>query len=319
MTTAVDTTGLIAPVIQAYLENPEKRFDERVLAEARVALERMLLRQLMQTRADRKGIQHNTLFSGSCARKAYNTYHGAAGEPLAARAMLKFLMGDTGEILIGVMAALAGLDMGLNNEELFITGQDGVKVPVHPDFLLHVNPEHFNVETKTCDTYTFDQWKEQGGPDDTWGYRTQASVEIAAWREAGWAVNDTLFVAISTGSRQGSIAEWRIPYEPELVAGWHARRALALGPELPPIPYTLEPEVQYKAGKELDELVKPQASPRVNVKGNIYGWDVKTGRKLLPLPCSYCSYKQTVCYPNAVMELQGDKPVWVMPTIGGTP
>lgn len=307
---AVKTEGLIAPVIQAYLENPEKSFSERVLSEARTAFERMVTRQLMETRPDRAGIEHNTLYSHPCSRKAYLTYHGAPREPLQARALVKFLMGDTGEILIGVMAALAGLDIGFNNEELCITGKDGVKVPVHPDFLLHALPEYFNIEGKTCDTYTFDQWLAQGGPDDTWGYRTQASVEIAAWREAGWQVNDTLFIAISTGSRQGSIAEWRIPYEPDLVEAWHDRRAQARGAGKPALPFALEPESQFVKGKEAPAGA---ATPRTDKNGKVYGWDIPTGRKVLPLLCSYCAYKQTVCYPTAVLELDGAKPVWVMP------
>ena len=318
MTTAVETstTGLIAPVIQAYLENPEKRFDAGVLAEVQASMTRTLTRQLMEGRPDRKGIEHGTLYTGSCARKSQNTYRGAEGEPFSARALLKFTLGDLVELSVLAIARLAGLDIGLNNEHLTVRGKEGVEIPVHPDGLLHMDGTYYNVEVKSCDTFTFDQWIVEGGPSDLWGYRSQASVEIQAWREHGFNVPETLFVAISTGTRQGSIQEWRIPYEPELVEGWHARRALALGPDLPPIPYALEPEVQYKAGKECDERWKAQATPRVNVKGSIYGWDYRTGRYLLPLPCSYCSYKQTVCYPNAVMELQGDKPVWIMPDEG---
>jgi len=53
--------------------------------------------------------------------------------------------------------------------------------------------------------------------------------------------------------------------------------------------------------------------PRVNDKGAIYGWDVMTGRVVVPLMCSYCDFKAKHCWQEAVMELDGTKPIWVLP------
>lgn len=171
--------------------------------------------------------------------------------------------------------------------------------------------KQYNVEIKSCDSRTFDKWLESGGPDDAWGYLTQASVEIAAHRQKGRNVNSTLFIAVSTGSRQGSIAEWIIPYDQSLVDKWHDRRQLARAAEPPPVPFQAEPETEYHPGKAIDaEYVANGAVARINAKGAVYGWDIPTGRRILPMICSYCAYKG-YCWTGAEMEMKGGKPVWV--------
>lgn len=39
---------------------------------------------------------------------------------------------------------------------------------------------------------------------------------------------------------------------------------------------------------------------------------LKTGRRLLDWPCSYCAYKNR-CFPNTKLEIVGDRPKWVVP------
>lgn len=304
---------LIAGPIQAYLESQEKRLDDVILREMLCASERTFTRQLMEPREDRQGHESNTLYSHPCARKARYTYDGEYRHPLNARAVLKFLLGDIVELSVLGIARLAGLDIGLNNEELSVVGRDGMPVAVHPDGLLHVNPRHCNVEIKSCDSHTFDRWKERGGPDDTWGYLTQASMEIAAWREHGWEVDETVFVAVSTGTRQGSIEEWRMPYDAALVEAWHTRRAQRQADAIPPIPFTPEPEILYQAGKEPAGRWEKGATPRTNAKGHVYGWDVPSGRSRVPLLCTYCPYMAMHCFTDAIMEMDGEKPIWIVP------
>lgn len=313
----VDT--LIAERIVAYLESHEKSADAQVLQETVNRMRQVIVRDLMQPRDSRAGKESNTLYSGPCARKARLTFDGADREPHRARTLLKFLLGDLVELSVLAVARLAGCHIEDNNRDLSITGTDGKAVPVHPDGrYVHEDGRQFNIEIKSCDSKTFDRWAEQGGPDDTWGYLTQASVEVAAWREYDYAIDGTLFLAVSTGTRQGSIAEYYKPYDQSLVDGWHARRDAAQGETIPAIPFDAQPEVQFVRGKEID----PEAfhhgdpTPRKNEKGAIYGWDVLTGRAVVPLNCTYCDFLGKACWTEAVMEMDGAKPIWVVPAPG---
>jgi hypothetical protein len=64
-----------------------------------------------------------------------------------------------------------------------------------------------------------------------------------------------------------------------------------------------------KAAARADELrVK---SSDVTQNGSWYA--IKTGRRILKFPCSYCAHMER-CSPEAKMELKGDKPIWVIPS-----
>lgn len=312
----VETDGLIAGPIKSYLESSHKEVHKEVLDETVQRMRQVIVRDLMTPRDSRAGKEHNTLYTGACARKARLTYDGAAKEPIKARTILKFLLGDLVELSVLAVARLAGCHIQHNNADLSIRGEDGVEVAVHPDGLYQSpdTDEWYNVEIKSCDSRTFDAWLENGGPDDAWGYLTQASVECQAWREAGYKVKGTLFIAVSTGSRQGSVGEWFVPVDENLVANWHARRYEARQAEVPKIPFAPEPEMEFMRGKEVQPewFEHGEPSPRKNDKGAIYGWDCPTGRQIVPLTCSYCDYKQH-CWPKAVLEIDRTKPVWVVP------
>jgi hypothetical protein len=197
-----------------------------------------------------------------------------------------------------------------------VTGRDGKAVAVHPDGR-YVDPDgvQYNVEIKSCDSKTFDAWLAQGGPDDTWGYLTQASIEVAAWREYNSPVNGTLFLAVSTGSRQGSIAEFYKPYDEALVEAWHNRREAAMGATLPDIPFDAQPEMEFVRGKDCaaEHFAHGEPTPRMNEKGAIYGWDVYTGRAVVPLICTYCPFMSIQCWKSATLEIDGSKPKWLLP------
>ena len=309
------TDTYIAGRITAYLEQHEKSADAQVLQETVTRMRQVILKDLMQPRDSRAGKESNTLYSGPCARKARLTYDGAEREPLRSRTLLKFLLGDLVELTVLAMARLAGCHIEDNNRDLSITGTDGKAVDVHPDGrYVHDDGRQFNIEIKSCDSKTFDRWNEQGGPDDTWGYLTQASVECAAWEEYGYEVEGTLFLAVSTGSRQGDVMEFYKPYDPVLVDQWHARRDAARGVSAPAIPFTGEAEQSFIRGKQIpaEAFAHGEPAPRVNEKGVTYGWDVPTGRTIVPLICSYCDFRSTQCWKEAVMEVDGGKPVWVL-------
>lgn len=317
---AEQTSTYIAQRVIDYLERHEKSADAQVLNETMARMRTVLVRDLMQPRDTRQGKESNTLYSGPCARQSHLTYIGATREPLRARTVLKFLLGDMVELSVLAMARLAGCHIEDNNIDLSITGHDGKPVPVHPDGLYQApDGSLFNIEIKSCDSATFDRWQANGGPDDQWGYLTQASVEVAAWREYGKAVNGTLFLAVSTGSRIGSIEEFYKPYEPDLVEAWHNRRDEALS-GLPPITFGSEPEIVFRRGKDLDpatDFTHGEPSPRLDKNGKVIGYDLPTGRQIVPLNCSYCDFRSTQCWKSAEMDMQGNKPVWIVPASAG--
>lgn len=313
----VETACLIAGRIRAYLEMHDKSMNDDVLTETVRRMRQVIVRDLMQPRDTRTGKESNTLYSGACARKARLTFDGAEREPLRARTVLKFLLGDLVELSVLAMARLAGCHIEDNNIDLSVMGEDGVAVPVHPDGrYVEENGVSHNIEIKSCDSRTFDQWLAQGGPDDAWGYLTQASMEVQSWREAGIPMQDTIFIAVSTGSRQGSIAEFIMPYNEQLVIGWHERRLAARQEAVPAIPFEGQPEIVFMRGKtcNADWFTHGEPMPRTNEKGAVYGWDVTTGRTVVPLLCSYCDFMAHHCWKEAVMELDGGKPIWIIPS-----
>jgi len=259
------TTGFIADAVIRYLEDPDKKTDQAVLAESMSRFRRTFIKQFMLPRADRKGVESCTSYSPPCARKARFVFDGVERPLLMAKTALKFFLGDIVELSVLALAKQAGLDLNMNNEDLTIQGRDLKLIPVHPDGLLTLAREQslavqfYNVEIKSCDSHTFDRWLEQGGPDDTWGYLTQASVEVQAWRETMLEVNQTIFVAVSTGTRQGSVADWLISYDQSLVEAWHDRRELVHGLEVPPIPFELAPEINFVRG-----ATEPEWDPAIS-------------------------------------------------------
>lgn len=310
------TAGFLAGPIKRYLESHDKSVNDTVLTDTVKRMRQVIVRDLMQPRNTRVGKESNTLYTGPCARKSRLTFDGAERESIQARTIMKFLLGDLVEMSVLAVAQLAGCHIQDNNTDLFITGEDGKQVPVHPDGRYSgADGLSYNVEIKSCDSRTFDRWIEQGGPNDDWGYLTQASVEVQAWREAGVPVDSTLFVAVSTGSRQGSIEEWLIPFDESLVVGWHERRRQAREAEVPAIPFQGQPETAFQRGKQCDPrwFEHGDPAPRVNEKGTTYGWDVYTGRTLVPLTCSYCDFREKHCWQEAVLEMENGKPIWILP------
>ena len=307
---------IVARRIKDFLVDDHKSYNQEVFDWMTTQYGKSAMRQLMTPRDRRVGHDSNTMYTNPCARKAWHQYHGSEGEPLQERQALKFLMGDGLEVAITGAARLAGVNLVDNNRDLFITGEDGAKVSVHPDGRIIEPGKEYNCEIKSADTFSFDDWLRNNGPTGVFGesYYVQASVEVAAWREAGYDINETILIAISTGSRQASIAEFVLPYDQSLVDKWHERRRLARAAERPPIPFQAEMETEFVKGKAIDADVAfahGEPAPRLDKNGNVYGWDVATGRLVLPTTCSYCAYKG-LCWPGAQLDVEGGKPKWIV-------
>jgi hypothetical protein len=226
--------------------------------------------------------------------------------------MLKFLLGDMVELSVIGIAQLAGVQITDNNKDLFITGRDGAQVPVHPDGLLWTGSDYWNIEIKSCDSRTYDKWLASGGPDDAWGYRTQVSVEERAWHEHGIMVQGTRFIAVSTGTRQGNIKEYELHLDQDLLNGWHDRRALAMAEKVPVIPFDLVMEQKPVRGKTLlaEHFQYGDPVPLHDKNGKLYAHDVMTGRKILPVICGYCAYRDHD-FPG--VQFDEKEKAWVVP------
>ena len=310
--------SLVTDRLIAYLEQEQKPHNLPVLDGMMKAMRHSVQRHLMKPRSDRKGFESATSYTGKCARKARYAYDGSLRPPQQARSVLKFLLGDLVELSAVGLLRLAGFDVDTTcndgQRDLTITGSDGKLIPVHPDGLLTVGNAVYNLEIKSCDSFTYDGWLANGGPDDKFGYVTQASIECAAWAEAQVEVAGTCFLAVSTGSRQGSVADWLLPFQPKLVEVWHERRRLVHEPDQPPRGYEGEQEREFIRGKTLDPIWQDHGDPqqRLDKNGKVTGYDVLTGRTVLPVACSYCDYK-IPCWGVAELDMDKGKPVWVLP------
>jgi hypothetical protein len=125
--------SIVTDRIIDYLISDQKRYDQDILDWMTIQYGKSVMKQLMMVRDARVGHDSNTMYTGSCARKAWHQFHGTQGEGLQERQALKFLMGDGLEVAITGAARLAGINLVDNNRDLFVTGRDGVKVSVHPD------------------------------------------------------------------------------------------------------------------------------------------------------------------------------------------
>lgn len=310
--------SIVTDRLVAYLEQVQKPHNGVVLDQMMGAMKHAIQRQLMKPRSSLKGYESGTSYTGACARKSRYAFDGTERPPQQARAVLKFLLGDLVELSAVGLLRLAGfgVDTRCNDgtRELTLTGRDGKAIPVHPDGLLTIDDNTYNLEVKSCDSFTFDGWLSNAGPDDTWGYVTQASVECAAWAEAKVQVKGTCFLAVSTGSRQGSVSDWFLPFQPELVEAWHERRDMVHRSDIPPRGYQVVAEREFSRGLKLDPIWQEHGDPQPRLDKNekVIGYDVLTGRHLLPMPCSYCDYKGP-CWPTAEMDMKGTKPIWLIP------
>ncbi|MDR7537405.1 MAG: hypothetical protein QN183_13700 [Armatimonadota bacterium] len=281
---------MIADRIRDYLDNSRRaQPDETVLQWATRRFTDGLRRRMGPDR-DMTGRLYATLVTQRCARRAAYKYHGVAPDaPLPARAVLNYYVGDIAELAVLALAKAAGCDLAAPDELLLDTermrvSRNGLSFGCWPDAVLHVGGAWYNVEVKKMAEASYDQAKRDGGPDDTWGYRTQASLEVAAWREAGIDVRATVLVALR--GLTGELGEWVLPYDDALVEQAFARAAQVRDstPDLLP-----------------DRAHRPTTCP--------------DGRQRLPVQCAYCSYTRR-CWPTARRIVERGRPAWYVDTAG---
>lgn len=252
---------MIAEAVTRWLGQEGRQIDEAMRAATAERLAKRFAGQFLQDREIKPGRLSATSCNKPCALMAWYAYKGTVPLPLPARTLLNFYVGDIVEATVLQLAACAGVPIDENNRPLTVT-RNGVTLRVHPDGRMMDGADGMvNVEVKKVTAWTFDEAKREG-ISDLFGYLTQASLGVEAWREAGFPqCAATEFVLISPDRME--IQSLRVPYNAGLVDAAMKRAAAAIEPTPPPIPKELMP----RNGK-------------------------------LSKTCGYCSYVKT-CWPNA--------------------
>jgi len=293
---------IIVDRIHEYLRQPGKTVNRGALAKAMWAFRHSTVRQLMEDRSSKPGHLYATAVTHPCARKSAYKYFGfPEDEPLSPRAIFNFAAGDVIEIQVLCCARIAGVDIrtpkevlkerGLPREAKMTASYGTDSMTCWPDGLVYEQTESspvlHNVEIKKMSDYAFDEMKATGVLSDDWGYRTQTSLEVKAWRDLGVPVLDTVFVGIR--GLTGTLDEWRVPYDAALVAASFGRKAAveSSNPTSLP-PQAFSPVAETYRGKP-------------------------TGKQKLPVQCAYCGWKAT-CWASCGwvlgMGMKSGRPVW---------
>ena len=276
---------MIVSRIEEYLESGKMGADQAVLDNYAATMRKSVERQFAQEREEKPGHIYCTLATKPCARQAAYTYLGFKPEPLQARARVNFFLGDAVEGAVLALARLANCPIESNNIKLLVTHEGIPPISVRPDGL-YAGPEgHYNVEIKKMSSFGFDRFVEEG-PDDSFGYLTQATVECEGWRQNGVHVRGTIFIACR--SETGHLAEFVTLSDQDKLEAFYDRLKQAIASSPDSLPDRAFEPVPEKRGPK------------------------KTGRMVLPFNCSYCSMRDH-CWPQATIETTSTgKPVWVI-------
>lgn len=265
--------------------------------------------------------------SGTCARRlAYQKINFEArrlslpepfeAEPLSARALLVFDLGDMVEASLKAWIKRAGsrfLPLGPPQDTVSIT-VGGTEIQGHPDGLYQEQDGSYSVVSiKSINTRGFDR-VDRDGP------AYEAVCQDTAYM-AGLGIYKARFLYYNKDtSHIGD--DWMVEFSPQLYTEVTDRWARVIGASvdfLPAPEHVAEPETEwvrglkgYKLGSESGGETRDQDGKKVvDVKSN--GYHRETGRKILPWQCSYCPWKRP-CYGDRLraVELESEKPVWVV-------
>jgi hypothetical protein len=272
--------------ILTYLESQGKTLNQSLLEEASKRLTAAFKRQLMEDRENQPG-KLRMSSGGQCVRKQWYAYKGEKGEDLSGRTINTFLTGDLLEVGLSVLGRLAGWQlMGKPDGEDEVALKDLPDIKGHPDDILFVPEEnkYYLIEYKTMSEYSYRKFEKEG-LDDAWGYQTQSSLYCEA-------MGIEEYILVAQCKNTGHICD-RIYRKDDLSIGAAKGRWVVIkgSEDAPAREHSPEPEFKYNRSTKMYD---------------------PTGRLVLGIQCQYCSFK-TQCYPEAVMELKGEKPIWLVP------
>lgn len=284
--------------IERYLRSTERTLDEALLEKTGERVCHAFKRQFMRQRRPRElNTEECHLYvtdaSTPCTRKAAFKIRGVTGDGVEPRTRLKWFLGDLVEAGFLDLAELVGCPVGFRQQliDFPLRGNEKIRVRGRTDDILALtDTSWWVVEVKSMTSRSFGRFVGTG-PDDTWGYLTQASLYEWALREQGFPIDGTLWIAINTDTMH--VAEWTTKMLQERVETALDRLEHAL---------ITQPE---EIDREFTEVQEMKTRQKNKVK-----FQEATGRWLVPLVCSYCEHRPT-CWPNAKLEMTGRHPAWV--------
>jgi len=204
--------GILVDRLTAYLEDPERHLPMEVLTAATQQAGESIFRQLSSE-------QRKPSLSGSnigqCSRKVWLQVHGAEREPLPARAILNFLVGDFAETaLVALVRAATYNDPAVTIHESLIQKDITWKgLKGHADLPITVDGVDYVGEVKSTNGWGFKRFTKEG-PDETWGYISQnVMYGLALQQETGQPWTKGLFLYFN--KETGHFGEYVVEHDRE--------------------------------------------------------------------------------------------------------
>lgn len=220
---------MIVDKIQEYLETQGREIPADVMALAAKRFAWTLRRNLGEQEDRARARQISGSLAWYCPRRAYYQLTGAGQERLTGRARVTFLMGDTLQTVVDVLATLAGVQFAYpdeNGDELELRQEvEGVEVVGHVDHAVHVEGEGLVVlDSKSMAPYGYQEFvKAVHDPKAAWwekerlGYVAQLRFYMMLIRLAGLGTGERgAFIGIDKGT--GNFSELWVNRCPETEA-----------------------------------------------------------------------------------------------------
>jgi len=232
-----------------------------------------LQRQVFAKRKDDGGLRLSQI--GKCLRQQYFMAKKYPAEKLQPRAKMTFLFGDIVEAIVVALIKSSGINLHSEQKEVCLDEIKG-----HIDGIITINNKDYLFECKSMSDGNFKKLEAVGLSDD-FGYLSQTNSYMHCLN-----IDKCLLIAVNKNT--GHIAEVEINKSEEIVSriknDINILKKSLKNNKLPPRKY--EPVLEKSKGGH-------------------------TGRMILPIPCSYCAYKN-FCWENLQQDFNNNKPIWIV-------
>ncbi len=246
---------------------------ENIIAEFSEAIAYGLKRQIFFEKSVQKNLRVSAL--GKCLRQQFYSIKGYEGEVINPRTKMTFLFGDIVEAVVVTLAKASGVELIEQQKEVDVDGVKG-----HIDGLIKTEDGIYLFECKSMADASFKNLTSSGLSDD-FGYLTQVNMYMYAL-----GLDRAYLVAVNKNT--GHIEEVEIPRDEDLIEK------------------TLNNISVLRSCLESDNLPPRKYEPVLEKSKRGHA-----GRMILPIPCSYCAYKN-FCWENLQQDFKNNKPIWVV-------
>ena len=216
--------------------------------------------------------------AGTCARKIAYQLHRIPGEPLSARSVLVFQLGDITEAALREWAKKGSVEIGSPQLEVSMS-VNGTGITGHLDGTILSEGAQHVIDFKSISTRGMDRVKMDGPP-------YEASCQVNAYMEA--ADLKTWALLVYYDKNTSHLYECTVEYDPVIVKQIRSRFKRVIDSTVDSLP--------ERAHELVMEMVRRKP----------------TGQWILPWQCSYCAWKRP-CWGVKEPEYGvGGRPVWVV-------